>query len=324
MAITYGFFDAESFDEQTIAGQTILVPDRAYSPSDMNNYFDGILTSSGVFYNYPTNKTENAFKVIGVSPDNYTDDDRTNHPGMLKATVSDGLGRILGHFVRVVGSESVYFDQGSADGSRVDRVVLRLSTSSRNISLVVLKGNPSTPTKIPEITRNDTTYEIPIARCTVPMNATSTENILIFTPETGTDLCPWITHLVYGKETEANIMTRLDAWLTQYGESIQEWARSLTEDLEVATTIRNFEAIISSGNSWTLSEVLSNYTYNEADVVNVYYNGLRLFDGEYQIEGGVLSLVPNRDITGDNTLHIQVLKSQAGIPTYINGDNIAY
>ena len=340
MAIKYGFFDAEEFEEETIEGQTVLVPDRAYSPSDMNNYFDGIISPDGIFYPY---LSACSCKVLPDS--DITVEEAAAHPDCFKIEIQPGIGRIRGHFFKIEAGEYVFVPHGSADGDRYDRIILRLDEGERTISAVLLSGavvEHTSPSNTSYNTSNYSPannpkesmagiYDINLCQLYIGQNAATSSSVLM-EDHRGVDIasscvyCPWITHLIYTDGGHQSVEENLDTWLKKYANYIDKWFTEVVDKLEVSTTVRSYHATFTNGSGWNLGQEIEGYTFNPGDVFDVFYNGLRLRPGEYQIDEttGQFSLANNRAVTGENEVYIQILKSQVGVPSYIDGDNILY
>jgi len=340
MALKSGFFDAESFNEETIEGETVLVPDRAYSPEDFNSFFDGIISSTGVFYqtgDIVDGKKQPPFLCEAIPENDFIEN--VDPVDKFKIKIKTGTGRILGHYIRITGEEYVYVDHGSADGNRWDWIILRLNNPARTLAPAVAKGKVVDTTitdpvsSLPTLNQDTSTsnpdiYEIPIAYIYVPRNASSSTDIRI-TPQTGLKACPWITHMVYTSDGEKTVMQQLDGWLTAYGQSINDWLQNLINNLEVSTNVVQFfktytvpegETATSFDLPATVVGSTGQYKYNAGDVFNVYYNGLQMIYGtDYEIVDGILSL-KKPVLKGDNELNVHILKSQIGIPSYVDGD----
>ena len=86
----------------------------------------------------------------------------TTNNGMA-VSVAPGYCWINGHFGKCEYAET--FPIGTADGTnaRYDRVVARLDSSKRKISIVVLKGTPAASPEIPAIVRDGTYYDLGLA-----------------------------------------------------------------------------------------------------------------------------------------------------------------
>lgn len=337
MAIKSGFFDAESFDAQTIEGQTILVPDRAYSPSDMNDYLKSLVTDNGIILQYAR-----TFSIEKKTDDYITPEEAAEHPNCFKLVVHSGAGRIRGHYVTNDGDIAIFVPHGSVDGGRWDNIILRLNYSARDIELKLLVGTAGAPSTdvlhihgdvFPATSQEDNPnryYDLVLANISIPAGATDVANIQVRSLAGNKIYCPYITHVIYTEGGQNAALQAIDDLLDQYSANFAAWFATLTENIEVSTTINQKKAFYNSGNGWDLNDI-DGYTYscdddnNPRDVINVFYNGLKLREEEYTISSaGILRLNNVNTVTNGNDVYVQILVSQIGIPSYVNGDLILY
>ena len=76
---------------------------------------------------------------------------------------------------------------------RVDRVVLRLDRDQRKISLAVHKGEAAGTPTAPDLTRNDTIYELSLATIAVAAGATAITSADVTDDRASTTLCGFVT-----------------------------------------------------------------------------------------------------------------------------------
>jgi hypothetical protein len=133
--------------------------DRIYAAVDFAEYF-GNLVSNGIFYWSADN-----LKVIP-------------NVGMVVA-VSAGGAFINGYNYRNTAIFDLQISASDSANPRIDRVVLRLDMSAREIILAVLTGSPSASPSAPNLTRNDNMWELGLATVFVGANASeiTAENI---------------------------------------------------------------------------------------------------------------------------------------------------
>lgn len=340
MAIKCGFFDASDLftPYTTEEGETILIPDRAYSASDLNEYLKCLVDNTGAIYQYGK-----AFQIKKIPDDQITPEEAAANPNSFKLSVGSGAGRIRGHYMTVDGSSDVFVTHGSANGDRWDRIIFRLNLGSRDITLNVIPGKVVEPgaqsgSSLSKDVYWATTdedndagiYDIQIAEVFVPMNSTNVSDISVVMTTGQGHYCPWITHIIYHSPAQGAIMNNFDAFLDMYKDAFYTFFKNLSDNLEVSTNIVQKEMFQNSGNNWDLNSI-DGYEYtcdddgNPRDVINVFYNGLKLRDTEYQISSmGILSLVGKQYIAPGNELYVQILISQIGIPSYVDGDLIKY
>ena len=350
MSIKCGFFDAENFTEETIEGQTVLVPDRAYSPSDFNTYFDNIISTTGAFY-ISSDKSQYPFRVSVMDDSDIDPEDPGYTANCFKVVIYPGAGRINGHYVSITSPEILWVGHGTAGYRRADRIVLRLDESDRSIKPAVLVGKnieeedvnindsliattPSYERWVKGETHESGIYDIGLATITINSGVTSSDDVksMVLSTVGNVDHCPWITHLVYGAKTESELNDQVDAWLNGYATYFTEWFNNVVNNLELSTNIRTFAKEIAGNDpattQWNLETLFTSegYKFNEGDVFEIYYNNLRLIPGtDYEINGdGDLTLRGGQSMRPGNTLFVHIIKSQVGIPSYVNGDDKLY
>ena len=158
--IEYGFFNA-------------VDGDRKYNADSFNEFFNGILSDTGVY-----KKSGNGLEVV---------------PGDgLAVKVQTGKGRIKQHFVNVSSDESITLNASDIALNRYDAIVFRLDLSARTITLKAITGTAATTPTKPTISRNANTYDICIAYVYVAAGATSLTQANIEDTRDDTDLCGYV------------------------------------------------------------------------------------------------------------------------------------
>lgn len=326
MALNYGFFDAvRTVDPET--GEVSF--DRTYDSESMNKYFKGIISQNGVFSN-----VGDRFLVSAVT-------------GQMRVVVGTGKGIIATHWADLTAAEPIDVPAPDLVGDRYDAVMLRFNGTTgvdplkqRTCELyiksgVAIKKEPNSPEPPKPAAEGNVDgifdmsggpVEMPLAYIYVKKNASgiSQSDIVL---NVGTDLCPWISHLVNGPKIED-----VDALLASYLRSFRNWYSQVTEEMNVNTHLQEFRKVVNGG-SGVSKEIplnMDGYTYGAGDLLWVSYNGLDLIrDIDYAIqenddhtEGTVVLL--KAAMSAGNTLIIRVMKSVIGTPTYLDGDEVRY
>lgn len=91
----------------------------------------------------------------------------------MQVKVKSGRLNIKGHLGKLPAQTTLPLSAAHATLGRIDFVVARLDKSNNLIEVVILEGTPSVSPAPPTLTRNDTTYEEPLATVTVAAAATS-------------------------------------------------------------------------------------------------------------------------------------------------------
>lgn len=155
MAVSYGFFDS-------VGG------DRKYSAAEMSQFYDSVITE-GVFQNFKGGLAVSAGTGLSVS-------------------VAAGRANLQSRWLLNDAALTLSIDAASTTYGRIDAVVMRLSESSRNISIVVKKGTPASSPVAPSLTRSGGTYEMALAYVTVAANASS---VSVTDKRSDSSLCGW-------------------------------------------------------------------------------------------------------------------------------------
>lgn len=155
MAVTCGFFDS-------VGG------DRKYSAAEMSQFYDSVITE-GVFQNFKGGLAVSAGTGLSVS-------------------VAAGRANVQSRWLLNDAALTLSIDAASTTYGRIDAVVIRLSESSRNISIVVKKGTPASSPVAPSLTRSGGTYEMALAYVTVAANASS---VSVTDKRSNSSLCGW-------------------------------------------------------------------------------------------------------------------------------------
>lgn len=150
--------------------------DRLYNATDFAAYF-GSLVSNGIFYVNTSN--------LQVTPTT----------GM---TVSIAAGSAWINGYRYENTEALNKTLTTANGSypRIDRIVIRWSLLSRNITATVLTGTAAASPTAPTLTRNAEVYELCLADVLVPQAATSITTGNITDTRLNSSLCGTVNSLV--------------------------------------------------------------------------------------------------------------------------------
>lgn len=191
----------------------------------------------------------------------------------------------------------------TGDRGRVDRVVLRLNENitSRNIELVYLEGTPSTSAAAPALTRSDGIYEIALADIHVGAAVTQITQDNITDQRANTDVCGWITSPIGYQDYFENLDTEFHEWLTGVKDTLasstlfKKYIWKTTTETEISSITFN----------------IPQYDPTGVDIVEVYSNGIRLFEGnDYTISQRIITFTSPK-ITGTE-IAVEVYKSIDG------------
>ena len=292
MAITYGFFNS-------------LNDDRLYNAETFNTYFEGLISSSGVYAN------------VG--------DKLVVNPGEgLEVLVGSGKARVNNHWIKLSASETLTVTTAHNLFARYDAVTLRWNANTRDVTLQVVAGTPSSNPAKPEPTRDSMNYEIVLAYVLVPANAVSLSSSNIYDQRDNTSVCGYITGLVDQVDIStlfAQYEARFNAlensmveWQAQQKTQFDTWYYELTDNLTVGAYIMQYNKVVVGGDdvSSTIELDMDGYSYDEDDIIMCNLNGLMLQPTyDYTINTGStpVTITLNASMTTGNRFEVTVLKS---------------
>ena len=292
MAISYGFFNSVN-------------DDRLYNAETFNTYFEGLISQNGVY--------ENVDGGLSVAPGTG-----------LHVTVADGKAIVKNHWVRLTATETLEIATAHNLFARFDMVTLRWNNSTREITLEVVTGTPSSNPQRPTPTTTSTTHEIVLAYVYVPANATQITIGNIYDQRPNTVLCGFITGLIDQVDIGdlfaqyearfAALENNLANWQNSSRDEFDAWYYELTQNLTVGAYIQQYHKIVNGGSgvSNIINLDMPGYSYDENDVMLINFNGLMLQkDFDYTINTGTdpVQIQINGQMTTGNRFEIVVLKS---------------
>ena len=298
MAITYGFFNATKQSDGTY--------DRAYNSDQISDMFEG-LVSDGVF-----ESIGDAMVVTAKS-------------GM---TVQVGTGRasIDGRWIKNDAKMDIALAASNIALNRWSAIVIRLSMSSRTMSIVEKVGTAATNPVKPSLTNSNTVKEKCLAYVYVKAGAGSITQVDISDVRADTSVCGWVTGVIKQVDTrqlflqyqaayERQLAT-MQAWETQQKAAFDTWFSALTDQLQVNTYIKKFrKAITTTTEQGTFPLNMSGYTYSASDIIFVNVNGVSLiedYDWIINTTKSPVAIDTRVGMDAGNVVEIIVLKSQIG------------
>lgn len=190
-----------------------------------------------------------------------------------------GYGWINGYLYGVYNDPLTLPIQPATTNDRIDRVILRLDTSTpvRAIRALILQGNPAVSPVVPALTRSGDIYDLSLAQILVKANST------VVKPENVTDerlnsaVCGVVTGLIQQADT-TDIFNQFQAWLnTKTSEYQQEWKKFLesVQDEGFATTDYVNERVLTGGYGVTTNSGNA-YSVTPVPAPNALVAGLRI------------------------------------------------
>ena len=262
--------------------------DRKYSADDLSSFFVKLI-SDGVFPN-PSNN----LKVVAKSG--------------LTVTVKEGFGFIKAKYAENTSDYDLTLDAADTDNPRIDRIVLRLSTTNRNITLNVLKGTASATPEAPALTRTSTVYELCLASIAVAANATAIATADITDTRGNSSLCGYVYGLIQQIDT-----TDL---FNQYNDAFVTWFENLQTTLTYNARVQRltYNETLSAASS-QVHFTISNYD-KDIDIVSVFVNGLKLIPTiDYSIDNTTQTISFAQTLSEGSIVLVEVLRSVGEVST---------
>lgn len=301
MAIKYGFFN--SVDN-----------DRVYGCDEFNNWFKP-LVSNGVFMS----QNSSALQVYASTG--------------LQVSVRAGQGRFNGYWFESDAVENVAIPTADVTMPRIDRIVIRVSNTNRNITLAVKKGEVGTSPVAPALTRNEGTYEYSLAQVRVNPNATTITQSNITDERLNANVCGSVTGLInqidtttLGIQFETALQEKINTFeynakqienelsnLVDSSESeFRTWFDSVKDEIQATTILRKYDSSYATTrvNESSIPIGISQYNPN-FDYLLVYVNGIKLIEGtEYTLTDTTVELLTPLEVAG-TTVTVECYKSEA-------------
>lgn len=341
MALEYGFFNAK---KTGVDEEGMPIYDRTYDAESFNDYFEGLISTTGVFAQsglLGSNNVSTPFEAKLLT-------DR------LGIAIGPGKAVIGGYWAKIEGNEIVSFENSSTNGNRLDMVALRLYTESypdvnlqRTVQLVAVKSeiisgggypkqmipngnNLNIEANFPyysgniDLNNNKGYVDLPLYYVQIDRNVPTLTNISKVTSQIGGRWCPYISHLILGPS-----QSDVDAFIGRMKTSLLDFANSMMSELSVDTKIVTYEWTFNCNNESSFALSDRGYKYNSMDSFNVYYNGLKIPTNGYTITrdtagNASISMNPNRALPPGNVLHVQIVASFVGEFPFQDGDNMKW
>lgn len=156
-------------------------------------------------------------------------------------TVKVGDAWINGRMYRNLDDKRIRLDPSDSATTRIDRIVVGCNYKDRVITSYVKKGTPASSASAPELTRNDTLYEISLAEITIAPGAVGITQSAIKDTRLDQSKCGIVTALVDTVDTQT-LYNQLETWRQEF---MQE------KDTQMVNWIATFQRNM---NSWKDTE----------------------------------------------------------------------
>lgn len=138
----------------------------------------------------------------------------------MTVSVAPGFGYIDGKVKHFPTSTKLNIDLAHAQYQRIDLIVLRRDDTLRDFFIDVLKGTPAQNPVAPELTRNNTIWELQLAKITLPIGATKITQANITDTRMNKPECGWVAATV--DEIDFNqIKAQFDTWYAETTSAIE-------------------------------------------------------------------------------------------------------
>jgi hypothetical protein len=250
-----------------------------------SGFFNAIQNGDGTYdRTYSANDyCDNLATVIRNGVRYSSDNDLAVTAGVgMAITVGIGRAWINGHyyFNDAVYTNLVIPTAPTGSQSRIDLVVLRLdqSTSGRNVSLMVIEGTPSLSPTMPAYLRNDTYYDLVLAKVTVEAGITTITSSMITDTRSDGTLCGWAS----------SVTPAIMSMLRQY-----VWNTTL------------------SSTTYNVTFDIPQYDPEDVHILDVYTNGiLELKNVDYTLNGSTITFTNSK--AGGTEITVVLYKSIDG------------
>lgn len=295
MAIKFGFFNAQQNSDGTY--------DRTYNATDMSEYFEGLI-SNGIYQN-----VGDAMRVKATT-------------GMT-VQVGDGRAIINNRWLRNTTEYDITLSNAHATLDRYTAIIIRLDTETRSISIVAKDGVASTNPVKPALVKTDSVYELCLAYIYVKKASTTITQSMITDTRADSNICGWVTGIIKQVDTsqlfnqfqtayEEQLAT-MQAWQDELQTRFSTWFSTLTEKLQVNTTLKHYNLIRECDGLDTLTLSFGDYTLEQTDVLFITLNGIKLYEGtDYTLDYALGNINFTHTLTTGNTLEIEIIKSVIG------------
>lgn len=250
-------------------------PDRTYSAEDLNEYFEGLISKSGVFFDIASR-----CQVV--------------KGGGLNVIVKEGKGQVNFHWFKITEDTKLELSPADVILSRKDRIIVRCDEESRKCVLMVLEGTPSSTPIAPTLGAN----EISLATVLIDKNVTIIADQKITDERADTNVCGWITGLIKQVDTSElfnQYQAAQDEFINEKTTEYEEWFGNIQNEVKATSLYREYEAIYKAvaNNEKTITIPTSiNYVHNGLDILAVHVDGKHLMkDVHYTTNGTTITLV---------------------------------
>lgn len=156
--------------------------------------------------------------------------------GGMNVSIGSGYANIQGKVMFFEEPQSFTLDVAHSTLQRIDNIVVEMDVTDRMITTKVIKGTPGSQATPP--VRSESTYQIIVARITIPASATAITQANILDTRMDADLCGYVT----GTVEEIDFSQIVEQWETYYEEfksgelnDFETWSDSMQSSYSIWT-----------------------------------------------------------------------------------------
>ena len=272
MAIQSYFFNAVKSGEMY---------DRTYTAEDFTKYLDGIV-GSGVLPN-----PSNCLQVYASSG--------------MQVGVYPGQAWLEGY--KLINTANVLLTIETADVTlnRIDRVVMRVDKTAREIQITVKKGTAASSPQPPEVTQSEDVLEYGLATVAVNRNVTAITAADITDTRLDSEVCGVAQGLIQQVDTS----TLYNQWQAAF----DDWFASVQDTVVNNALIATYRNTVVVRDATTSIDIGISQYAKTLDVLEVYVNGWRLAGDEYTIDSAGKTVNFDYELSSGSRVEFVVLKT---------------
>ena len=294
-----GFFNAVLENDE---------PDRVYSAEQVNDYFKGLISESGIFQTYST-----ACQVVASEG--------------MQVILKAGRGKVGSNWFEVENDTTIDISASDVILNRIDTIVIRRDNTNRIVEVVVKEGTLASNPTAPTLTRDEDIYEIALANIHVNKNVSTITTSMIEDVRSNSNVCGWIVGLIEEFDTTTLFnqyknaqdkfineqTTEFNEWSTTHKDNFtnwettqkttfETWFETMKETIVATSLYREYTYLYATTEkgekTFTIPSSI-NYVANSTDVLSIFINGMRLHESQYTINSvGTITLATALSVVG--------------------------
>jgi hypothetical protein len=186
------------------------------------------------------------------------------------------------------------------------------------MEIVAINGaNASDPVR-PTPTDTATDKYLVLAYVYVGAGVTTITQANITDTRANTNICGWVTGLIEQVDTSTLFLqwqTAYEDYYSRMQAGFDEWFSTLTDELNVNTYVEDYKKrVVLDGTSSSITLDMTGYSYEAADIIDVYINGLYADEGyDYTLNtSGSRPVITTVATKAGTVVSVSVKKSKIG------------